>query len=75
MSFLIGAIEVHAVELSIEVFLSFTNLRRLPSLAKVRSTTLLRDKISKPFVSSERRIMSMRQRPLPLKAILSLPPA
>ncbi len=48
------AINVHAVELSIDFSQSFASLRDLPNQAKVRSTTQRLGMTSKPLAVSER---------------------
>lgn len=69
------AIKAHAVELAIDVSQSFVSRRHRPSQANVRSTTQRRGRTLKPLVSSQRRMTSMVQPPLPFNARFSLSPA
>lgn len=54
---------------------SLARRRHRPSQAKVRSTTHLRGKTSKPLAVSERLKISRVHSPLPMSAFLSFSPA
>ena len=69
------AIVAHVVELSMDLSQSLVNLRHLSSQAKVRSTTRLRGRTSKPSAVSERLMISIVHWPYPDNASFSLSPA
>ena len=69
------AIVAHAVKLSMDLSQSLANLRHLPNQAKVRSTTHLRGRTSKPSAVSERLMISMVHWPCSNNAPFSLSPA
>jgi hypothetical protein len=64
-----------ATALAIVASKSFASLRQRPSHAKVRSTTHLRGRTSKPCAVSERLIISIVHSPMRFKAFRNLSPA
>src|SRR5213075_899320 len=68
------AMRAQAVEEAMEVSQSLARRRQRPSHAKVRSTTHLRGRTSKPWAASDRLMISMVHRPMPASASRSLSP-
>jgi hypothetical protein len=69
------ATNAQATALAMLASKSFASLRQRPSHAKVRSTTHLRGKTSKPCAMSERLMISIVHSPMRFKALRNLSPA
>src|SRR5450759_2868079 len=68
------ATNAQATALAMVASKSFANLRQRPSHAKVRSTTHLRGRTSKPCAVSERLMISIVHSPIRFKAFRNLSP-
>ena len=69
-----GAMVIHASALAMDFSQSMARRRQRPSQAKVRSTTHLFGRTSKPLAASERLMISSVQFPIFSRAPLSLGP-